>query len=70
MRRTTPKSCVMNNIPIPSDFWIVANNSKIWACMVTSKAVVGSSAINKSGLFAKAIAIIIRCRWPPESWWG
>ena len=40
---------------------------RICACTVTSSAVVGSSAINRSGSFAKAMAIITRWRWPPES---
>ena len=40
------------------------------ACTVTSRAVVGSSATSTSGLAATAIAIITRCRSPPESWWG
>jgi hypothetical protein len=35
--------------------------------MVTSSAVVGSSAISTFGLQASAIAIIARCRMPPES---
>ena len=38
--------------------------------MVTSSAVVGSSAISSCGLQASAIAIIARWRWPPESWCG
>ena len=39
----------------------VDDKSKIWAAIVTSKAVVGSSAIKISGLFAIAIAIITLC---------
>ena len=35
--------------------------------MVTSNAVVGSSAISSEGSFANAIAIITRWRCPPES---
>ncbi len=35
--------------------------------MVTSSAVVGSSAINNSGPFASAMAIITRWRWPPDN---
>ena len=35
--------------------------------MVTSSAVVGSSAMITSGWFAIAIAIITRCRMPPEN---
>src|SRR3989304_2944032 len=38
--------------------------------MVTSSAVVGSSAMMSFGLQASAIAIITRCRMPPESWCG
>ena len=37
------------------------------ACVVTSSAVVGSSAMSSSGLEASAIAIITRCRIPPEN---
>ena len=40
---------------------------RICASMVTSSAVVGSSAIRRSGSLASAMAIITRCRWPPES---
>ena len=39
----------------------------IWRWMVTSSAVVGSSAISSLGSQASAIAIITRCCWPPES---
>jgi hypothetical protein len=38
--------------------------------MVTSSAVVGSSAISSDGLHESAIAIITRWRMPPESWYG
>ena len=38
--------------------------------MVTSSAVVGSSAISSSGSQASAIAIITRWRMPPDSWCG
>ena len=38
------------------------------ACMTTSSAVVGSSAITSDGRQASARAIIIRWRCPPESW--
>ena len=37
---------------------------------MTSSAVVGSSAIRSRGFKTSAIAIMIRCRWPPESWCG
>ena len=38
--------------------------------MVTSSAVVGSSAISSFGRQASAMAIITRWLMPPESWWG
>ena len=38
--------------------------------MVTSSAVVGSSAMSSFGSHASAIAIITRCRIPPENWCG
>ena len=44
--------------------------SRICACTVTSSAVVGSSAISSSGSHDSAIAIIARCRMPPENWCG
>ena len=43
------------------------SRSRICACTVTSSAVVGSSAITSGGRQAIAIAIITRCRMPPES---
>ena len=44
--------------------------SRICACKVTSSAVVGSSAINRMGSQASAIAIMTRWRIPPESLCG
>ena len=44
--------------------------SRIWAWMVTSSAVVGSSAISSAGSQASAMAIITRWRMPPDSWCG
>jgi hypothetical protein len=43
------------------------SRSRICAWIVTSSAVVGSSAISSFGLQASAIAIIARCRIPPEN---
>ena len=45
-------------------------SSRICAWMVTSSAVVGSSAISTAGRAAMAMAISARWRCPPESWWG
>src|SRR5437867_10151316 len=38
--------------------------------IITSRAVTGSSAITSFGLQARAMAIITRCRMPPENSWG
>ena len=38
--------------------------------MVTSSAVVGSSAMTSFGLQASAMAIMTRWRMPPENWCG
>ena len=46
------------------------SSSRTCAWMVTSSAVVGSSAISSRGSQASAIAISARCRIPPESWCG
>ena len=45
-------------------------SSTICAWIVTSRAVVGSSAMRIDGLQDSAIAIIARCRIPPENSWG
>ena len=45
-------------------------SSRTIAWMVTSRAVVGSSAINRRGEQLSAIAIIARCAMPPENWCG
>ena len=42
----------------------------IWAWMVTSRPVVGSSAMSRVGLQDRAIAIITRWIMPPEIWCG
>src|SRR5215204_526278 len=45
-------------------------SSRIWAWIVTSRAVVGSSAIRTLGLQERPIAIMARWRMPRENWWG
>ena len=51
--------------------WYLCCNSRssarICACVVTSIAVVGSSAISSRGLQDSAMAIIARCRSPPDN---
>ena len=46
------------------------SRSSIWAWIVTSSAVVGSSAISSDGSHARAMAIITRWRIPPENMCG
>ena len=50
MRRTMPRSWVMNSRLMPSRARMSASRARICACTVTSSAVVGSSAISKIGL--------------------
>src|SRR5690554_2027339 len=61
----TPKSWVIIIIDILNFSFRSSIKSSIWACIVTSRAVVGSSAINNFGLQDKAIAIITLCLIPP-----
>ena len=66
----TPRSWVMNCTDMcrrSCSCWI---SSRICPWMVTSSAVVGSSAIRNSGSQDSAIAIMARWRMPPESWCG
>ena len=55
---------------MPSRSRMSRMRSRIPAWIVTSSAVVGSSAISTFGLHATAMAIITRWRMPPESWCG
>ena len=45
-------------------------SSRICASSVTSSADVASSAMRSAGSSISAIAIMIRCRIPPENWCG
>ena len=63
----TERSCVMNNIESPSSSCSCFRRRRTCACTITSSAVVGSSAITRSGWHASAIAIITRCFCPPEN---
>ena len=62
-----PRSCVIQMTVRPSSSRNCLMSSMIWAWMVTSSAVVGSSAMTSRGLPASAIAIITRWRMPPDS---
>jgi hypothetical protein len=63
---TTPKSCVMNSTAVPRRCCSSRISARICACVVTSSAVVGSSAISSTGSSTSAQAIITRWRWPPD----
>ncbi len=57
---------VMRIVAMPISAWSRGSSSRICAWVVTSSAVVGSSAISSSGPQASAIAIITRWRMPPD----
>ena len=63
-------SWVMRMIEEPKSLRSRSKRRRIWACTVTSSAVVGSSAMSSGGLHDSAMAIIARCLMPPESWCG
>ena len=64
---TMPRSWVMSSIAMPRETCSRLIRSRISAWVVTSSAVVGSSAIRMSGSPASAMAIIARWRMPPEN---
>ncbi len=66
----TPRSWVTKIMAMDSSSVRVRRRSRIWASVVTSSAVVGSSAIRSLGEQDRAMAIITRWRIPPENWWG
>ncbi len=63
----TPRSWVIMMMAAPVTSRAFCSTSRICAWMVTSSAVVGSSAMISAGSFAIAIAIMTRCRMPPEN---
>ena len=56
--------------PMPNSRCSSASRCRICAWMVTSSAVVGSSAMISAGPHISAMAIMTRWRRPPESWCG
>ena len=65
------RACVIITIAEPGRSpFSFSISSRIWAWMVTSSAVVGSSAMSSSGFVDRAIAIITRWRMPPDNWCG
>ena len=67
MSATTPMSWVISSSPVPVSRRSRFISARICAWMVTSSAVVGSSAISRRGRQISAIAIITRWHIPPES---
>ena len=67
MPATTPRSWVISMIAAPVRSRTAWRVSRIWACTVTSSAVVGSSAMSRRGSLMTAIAITTRWRMPPEN---
>ncbi len=67
MLATTPRSWVMSSIAMPVSACNSRISSRICAWVVTSSAVVGSSAMRRAGLVISAMAIIARWRRPPDS---
>ncbi len=64
---TTAMSCVMNITAVPVSRFNRSISARISAWIVTSSAVVGSSAISSRGSHASAIAITTRWRMPPDN---
>src|SRR5262249_20960983 len=68
--RTSDMSCVTKMTAKPSCSWSSLICTIRERCPTTSRAEVGSSMMISSGVKSSAIAIIARCRMPPESWCG
>ena len=67
MLAMTPMSCVMRMTAVCRSRQSRLISFRTCACTVTSRAVVGSSAISSAGSQASAMAIMTRCRRPPLS---
>ena len=63
---TTARSWVISSTARSIDSRSDCSSSMICAWIVTSRAVVGSSAMTSAGRHARAMAIITRCSWPPD----
>ena len=60
------RSWVMKIVAMPIRAARSLTRSMITACVVTSRPVVGSSAISRDGFAASAIAIMTRWHMPPD----
>jgi hypothetical protein len=67
---TMPRLCVMKISPRWWLRWRSRKRFRYWAWIVTSRLVVGSSAISKAGSHEIAMAPTIRWRMPPDIWCG
>ncbi|CAM5307933.1 hypothetical protein SVIOM74S_01446 [Streptomyces violarus] len=65
--RTTDRSCAMITYVRPSSSWRSSIRFTTCAWIDTSSAETGSSATTIRGFRARARAIPMRCRWPPEN---
>jgi hypothetical protein len=66
----TPRSWLISTMAALKSALSSRSKSRICAWMVTSSAVVGSSASSSTGSLEKPIASITRWRMPPENWCG
>ena len=60
-------SCMTKIVPIPNSACRRHSSTSTWIGTVASSAVVGSSASSTRGEQDSAVAIMARCRNPPES---
>ncbi len=60
MLATTPRSWVISKIAMPSSLWRSRMRLSTWAWIVTSSAVVGSSAMSSAGRQISAMASMAR----------
>ncbi len=67
---TTARSWVIQIIAVPVSAASFCISERICAWIVTSSAVVGSSAMIRSGWCSSAMAMATRWRMPPENWCG
>ena len=70
MSAITPMLWVMMSTEASNSSRARRSRSRISACTVTSRAVVGSSARIRPGFSTNAMAMTMRCFWPPENWCG
>ena len=63
---TTARSWVIRSTPVPRSVHSALISASTWPWTVTSRAVVGSSAIKTCGSLTSAAAITTRWRIPPE----